>query len=371
MCAHIELSSSLSSHKEAMDTITDEKLHFLCSRRAHPGTSGPIELIETHMSWVVLAGERALKLKKPVRTDWFDFSTLKAREFNAREELRLNRRLAPEVYLGLLALTYQNGHYALVEDTKAPTDGSTVDWLVHMRRLPPTRMLDQMISADSVSYGDIEALVDVLARFYRYTSRATLIADDYIARFASEQKLNRRVLLQPRFSLNSASALLDAFDIAIQEHKAALRIRVLQKRLVDGHGDLRPEHVCLLPTPVVIDALEFSTALRQVDPLDELAYLGLECDLIGAPWVAGRLRARYSLALNDAAPIGLMNFYTASRALLRARLCVAHLLDAGETRTTHQWLPRARLYLERARRALQQPVSKPTPHGFAEAHRQP
>ncbi|MES2092173.1 MAG: hypothetical protein V4532_19645 [Pseudomonadota bacterium] len=354
-----------------MNTITDEKLCFLGSRNAHPDTGGPIELIETHMSWVVLAGERALKLKKPVRTDWFDFSTLKARELNAREELRLNRRLAPEVYLGLLALTCQNGHYALVDEVHAPTDGSTVDWLVHMQRLPPERMLDQMITAGRAAYSDIDALVDVLARFYRYTTRSPLIADDYIARFASELTLNRRVLLQPRFALDGASTLLDAFGAAIQEHKAALRIRVLQKRLVDGHGDLRPEHVCLLPTPVVIDALEFSAALRQVDPLDELAYLGLECDLIGAPWVAGRLRSRYSLTFHDPAPIGLMNFYTASRALLRARLCVVHLLDVDETRATDKWLPRARLYLERARRALQLPVSKPTPHGLAEVHRQP
>ncbi|MDE2401836.1 MAG: hypothetical protein KGL90_09245 [Burkholderiales bacterium] len=347
-----------------MEPDTHEKVLFLGSRAAHPGTSGPIEMIETHMSWVVLAGDRALKLKKPMRTAWCDFSTLKARELNAREEVRLNRRLAPDVYLGLLALQWTNGHFAFAPDAEAMLGGHTVDWLVLMRRLPAERMLDRMIAAGTVTSSHIDALIQVLARFYQETPRATLSADDYVAHFASEQVLNRDVLLRPDFELTGAMATLDAFDQAIAEHAQSLRERVLQGRLLDGHGDLRPEHVCLLPRPVIIDALEFNASLRQVDPLDELVFLGLECELAGAPWITAHLLSRYGAALNDPAPAALVRFYTASRALLRARLCAAHLIDPA-TCIPSKWLPRAQHYLDRTHQALQHPLSVAMPHGSA------
>ena len=106
----------------------------------HAGAVQAVETIETHMSWVFLAGEHVLKMKKPVRYPFLDFSTLAAREFDCREELRLNARLAPGVYLGLMALQERGGGLALVPEAQLPTAGRTVDWLVLMRRLPARRM---------------------------------------------------------------------------------------------------------------------------------------------------------------------------------------------------------------------------------------
>jgi aminoglycoside phosphotransferase family enzyme len=332
---------------------TQAKLRFLRSRAAHPGIDGPIEAIETHMSWVVLAGDRALKLKKPVRTRLLDFSTVAARERNAREELRLNLRLAPQVYLGLLALQWHDRRFRLVSDTDLPAAGRTVDWLVLMRRLPAKRMLDHVIGEGRVTRADIDALIDVLAPFYRSAARATLGPDAYLARFRREQARNREVLLQARFVLADAAPALDAFDTALRTQTRSLRQRVLQQRLVDGHGDLRPEHVCLLRPPVVIDGLEFDASLRQVDPFDEVEFLALECEMAGAPrWLGPHLLARCAAALDDSPPPALLQLYAASRALLRARLAAAHLLDA-QPRTPQEWLPRARRYLARALQALQ------------------
>lgn len=331
-----------------------DTLRFLGSPAAHPGANGPIEMIETHMSWVVLADDRALKLKKPVRTAWFDFTTLAARERNAREELRLNRRLAPAVYVGLVALCREAGSYVLLPEAEAPTDGRVVDWLVLMRRLPAERMLDRMIASGSVTPADIDRLIEVLARFYRAAPRPDLRGDDYLARFVSEQAINRSVLLQPQFALAEAAALLDAYGAAIAANADTLRARAQQHRLVDCHGDLRPEHVCLLPGPVVIDALEFSAALRQVDPVDELVFLGLECELAGAPWITTQLLSHLAGALDGPVPAALLRFHAAGRALLRARLCAAHLLDPNP-RTPQKWLPRTRRYLALAGTALQPP----------------
>jgi aminoglycoside phosphotransferase family enzyme len=121
--------------------------------------------------------------------------------------------------------------------------------------------------------------------------------------------------------------------------------------VLDGHGDLRPEHVCLLQPPVVIDCLEFNAAMRQVDPFDEVGYLGLECGMAGAPWIAARLLEGCATALGDRPHPALQQLYIAQRAMLRARLALAHLLDPVP-RTPDRWPVRARRYIERATAAL-------------------
>jgi aminoglycoside phosphotransferase family enzyme len=114
--------------------------------------------------------------------------------------------------------------------------------------------------------------------------------------------------------------------------------------LVDGHGDLRPEHVCLNTPPVIIDCLEFSERLRQVDPFDEITYLGLECTRLGAPWIGPRLLARLSAALDDPVKPRLLRFYAGYRACVRARLALAHLDDPCP-REPERWPHLAREYL--------------------------
>ncbi len=332
----------------------DDKLRFLRSRSAYPGAAQPPECIETHMSWVFLTGDQVFKLKKPVRFDFLDFSTLAARELNCREELRLNARLAPGVYLGLVALQSGAQGLALVPAQRLREGADTVDWLVHMRRLPRDATLRARIAAASVQTRDIDALVQVLAAFYRTAPRVELSAAQYCDQLRHEQAVNRRVLLRPGLRLPEAAAALDAFDAALAAAEASLGQRVAQGRIVDGHGDLRPEHVWLLQPPVVIDCLEFNAELRRVDPFDELSFLALECAVAGAAWVGEQLLAGCSAVLGDAADPALLRLYTAYRALLRARLAMAHLLDRAP-RTPQAWRPRASNYLRHALHALVTP----------------
>jgi aminoglycoside phosphotransferase family enzyme len=333
------------------DPGTEARLGFLMSRSAHGSDPAAARLIETHMSWVIVAGERVLKMKKPVRYPFLDFSTPQLRERNCREELRLNRRLAPQVYLGLLALQWHEGRFALLPEDRLPAPGITIDWLVLMRRLPDERMLDHVIAAGALHPADIDAVVRLLSAFYRGAARTALGPDAYVARFRREQAVNRELLLEPRFAALDAGIALDRLDAAIDAQAGALRERVLCGKVVDGHGDLRPEHVCLNHPPVVIDCLEFSAELRQVDPFDELAFLGLECTIAGVAWVAQRLVDGVGAALDDRPPDALVHLYAANRAALRARLAVAHLQDP-QPRTPERWLPLGRRYLAQAASAL-------------------
>lgn len=365
----------------SVPTVPDlqARLRFLLTPAAHEVHAGALERvdwIETHMSWVFLVGDHVLKLKKAVRYPFLDFSTLSAREFDCREELRLNARLAPGVYLGLMALQWQHGALRLVPENRLheTDDAPVLDWLVLMQRLPATRMLDHLIGDAAVTTADIDALTHVLVDFYRRAPVSTLGPADYLARFEHEQAINREMLLHPGLVAHSAAGTaLDRLDQMLRRHAALLLERAEQGHIVDGHGDLRPEHVCLLrppATPVVIDCLEFNADLRQVDPLDELAFLGLECEIAGAAWIGLRVIDGCRAALGPTPAAALLPLYTACRALLRARLAMAHLLESP-VRTPHKWARLARRHIDRGLQALdtldhltpQPPLSAATTHG--------
>lgn len=334
------------------------KLKFLQTPESYGDSRQQLECIETHMSWVFLVGSQVLKLKKPVRFPYLDFTTLRAREFYCREEVRLNSRLAPGVYLGVMALQWCDGSFALVPEARLPAPGETVDWLVWMRRLPRHRMLHQLIAEESVAPQDIDALVEVLGAFYRAAPSVAVSPDDYLARFQWEQASTREVLLRPQFQLRDAALAIDRLGLALSQGADLLRDRASRQCVLDGHGDLRPEHICLLQPPVVIDCLEFNPQLRQVDPFDEIAYLSLECDMAGAPWIGPRLTAGCAAVLDDQPLPALMHLYTAHRAMLRARLAMAHLLDPQPLMPA-KWPPLAGRYIARALAALDALADRP------------
>jgi aminoglycoside phosphotransferase family enzyme len=324
----------------------EDKVRFLASAAAHGGYAP--QVVETHMSWVFIAGNRVLKLKKPLRMAFLDFSTLAARAFNCREEVRLNRRLAPGVYTGVTPLVRMSGGQLAIGTAPG---AEVVDWLVDMRRLPQQRMLDVAIRAGAASPADIDRLGARLAAFFRAAPAIALSAAEYVERFDALQGANRALLLQPRFRELSSGPVLDAVDRMRASHAALLGARADSGHVREGHGDLRPEHVALDGTPIVIDCLEFSAMLREVDPFDELAFLGLECRMLGAAWIEPRLIALVARELDDSPSPIVLALYTAHRALLRARLSAAHLLDP-HPRTPGRWLPQAACYLAQARAAL-------------------
>ena len=348
------------ARSQARRDVPDQRarVRFLRTAAAHGGAQQPVTAIETHMSWVFLAGDRVLKLKKPVKQLYLDFSTLASREFHCREELRLNERLAPGVYRGLCALCWDGRALSVLPEAARPPGAEVLDWLVLMRRLPADRTLDAAIARGTVTPADIDRLADRLLDFYRGVPKSALSAADYCAHFAREQALNRQVLRGAGGRWPDADATLDRLDDALRVHAALLGERAQLGFVVDGHGDLRPQHVCLLQPPVVIDALEFNLALRQVDPLDEIAFLGMECAQAGAHWIGPQLARRCVPALGGVAADTLVPLYAAYRALLRARLSLAHLLEPVVRRRRY-WRPQARRYIGAAMGWLDVPSAGP------------
>lgn len=330
-------------------------LEFLCSPAARAQWApepGPVHRLQTHVSWVLRAPRHVLKLKKPVRSAVLDFSTPEARLHDCCEEERLNARLAPGVVLGIWTLHATASGLRLVE---APQGGSTlVEAAVYMRRLPDTRMLDHRLRSgtlgnDAAGQRAVDALARVLAAFYLGATPVQLAPATHLARLAHELAIDRTVLGDPRgpTGLPESAPLLARAQAALAEAAPVLGARVQAGGIVDGHGDLRPEHVCLLARPLVIDALEFNAVLRAVDPLDELVGLALECERLGAPWIGPRLLAGCTAVVGSPPEPELVALYRLLHALRRARLAMAHLQEP-EPRTPARWRPRARAYLRLA-----------------------
>ncbi len=307
---------------------------------------GPVEIRETHMAWVFLTRRHAYKLKKPVRLRDVDFTTLAARAHDCREEMRLNPRLAASVYLALVPLVRPaEGKLAL------GGAGEVVDWLIKMRRLADESMLDRMLEGGRATPADLRAVGDVLAAFYAALAPVPITPAAYVAKFdlelaASMAVARRYPALLPARRADDLETRLRAF--LATEGAMALADRVIARAVIEGHGDLRPEHVCLERPPVVIDCLEFSAALRQVDPMDEMAFLAMECARLGAAWAEPLLMDACARALPHwrEAP-RLIAFYKAVHALIRARLALLHLEDAA-IRTPDKWLRQAAARLAQA-----------------------
>jgi aminoglycoside phosphotransferase family enzyme len=307
---------------------------------SYPDHPSSIERIETHMSWVFLTPSRAYKLEKPIRTDAFDHRSVAARHRGCATELRLNRRLAPDVYLALVPVM-ETTHGLRVDGWDG---GEVVDWLIEMRRLPRDRMLDVQIAAGGVEAESIDLLADTLTDFFIRGERIGFGPLEYRAHIAADLADKRACLVKPRYGLPLAE--IDAIHAGQQDWLRA-HARLLESRaarVIDGHGDLRPEHVCLERPPVVIDCLEFAASLRRLDPVSELGFLGLECRRLGAAWIGDRLLRRYGARSGDHVGPELVRFYQSQHALIRAAIAVWHLDDETLTET-ERWQARAREYL--------------------------
>ncbi len=330
----------------AQEIGLEEKVAALRGPHAYPDAPPSVEVIETHMSYVFLTPTHAYKMKKPVRYDFLDFSTLELRRHNCQEELRLNRRLAPGIYLEVQALRRTSAG-----SLQIGSEGEAVEWLVQMHRLPKADMLDERIRHGTLTAPEIDGLADRLAVFYLDAPSEQISYTEHRAHLVREVERDRAACAAHAGTFDPASLarLFGAHLDFLDEHGARLAERIAAGLLVEGHGDLRPQHVCLLQPPVVFDCIEFNRRFRIVDPVAELAYLAMECELLGATHIGPRLLRRYAARTGDSPPPVLIDFYKSRSAAVRARLCLLHTREL-ERASWDRWLQAGRRYLELAQR---------------------
>lgn len=327
-----------------------DKVAFLRRRESYPVPTAAVQAIETHMSWLFLTDRHAWKLKKPYRHAGIDYLTPAARRRSCAGELRLNRRLAPEVYLAVVPLTREaDGRLAL------DGPGQRIDWLLKMQRLPGERSLEHRLLAGTVAPGDARRIVDALAPFFAQARHVAWTPAAYRRRLVATLHRVEDELLREEFALPAADVVAVAGGLHrfVATHERLFDARVVARRIVEGHGDLRPEHVYLTDPPTIIDCIEFDRRLRLRDPVDELAFLAMEAERLGAP--AGFRDALFDAwadLAHDRPPPALVDYHQAHNAFIRAQIAVWHLDDPA-TGPRQPWVDRAMDYLHRAVRHLQ------------------
>ncbi len=283
---------------------------------------------ETHSAAVFFAGDRAYKLKKPVALGFLDFTSPRARAEACRREIELNRRFAPDVYLG-------------VAEVRDP-GGRACDHLVTMRRMPSARRLSALVTARAPADGAVREVARVLAAWHAAAPRSPQIAAQ-----GSRDALWARWQANIGQSRGAAGGLLDAAGLDEVERlagrftagRAALfRERMRDGRVVDGHGDLLADDIFCLDDGVrILDCLEFDDRLRWLDGLDDACFLAMDLERLGARDLAGRFISWYAEYSGDPAPAPLCHHYTAYRAFVRAKVTCLRAADGDPEAAGQAW----------------------------------
>lgn len=322
----------------------DAIIAFLRQPATYPDVTRSVDVVETHMSWVFLTDRFVYKLKKAIKLPFLDFSTLARRKHFCEEEARLNLRLAPQVYLGTIPIT-KNAEGAFLLGGEGPA----IEWLVKMKRLPSERMLDQAISKGSVTDRDVERLAVRLSQFYRAAPSVGITAAEYRRRFEAGVSENFAVLKE-------ADGILSPEEVArvhetqlsfLRSTPSLVDVRASEGRIIEAHGDLRPEHIFLGLEPQIIDCLEFNLDFRSLDPADELSFLAMECEMLGAAAIGTQVLEHYQRITGDNLQPRLLDFYKCYRACLRSKLAFWHLRKVN-MREPERWPRQTRAYFDLA-----------------------
>lgn len=304
--------------------MKSEQVQAILEAGAFPGAKTGAELRETHISWVILTPEYAFKIKKPLKLHFLDFGTLEKRRFYCGEEVRLNRRLAPDMYLGVVPVGIQNGHPEI-----GPEYAEPVDYAVQMRRLDSARQMDRLLPAGGIGPQDLERLAATLAAFHlghRLPDTALYDPADDEKDFADLFDL--RDTIRDLWGGHAAQALQrmeQTVPAFLRQHAVRRLERARQGFWVDGHGDLHSRNIFILPDPVVFDCIEFNPHFRRLDVLSELAFLSMDLEFHGRRDLAGVFMEAYQQhwsCLPEKEDALLFRYYKAYRANVRLKVAL-------------------------------------------------
>lgn len=281
---------------------------------------------ETHGAWVLLAGERAYKVKKPVALAFLDYSTLPRRLRACREEVEVNAALAPGLYLGVRALVRTPGGVAL---GAAGEDPAAVEYAVEMRRFDEAQTMEAHVRAGTLAGSRVDEVAHRLAAFHRGAARCEGGAEPFARRLRSD------VDEVAQLARGEEPPALDGrrrFAASAAERFASeLDARAARGLCRDGHGDIRAEHVILSEPPMVFDRIEFDPGLRRADVGSDLAFLAMDLERLGARGAAERLVRSYAAAGGDPGGSRLRALFAWQRALVRLKVALI-AGDAGGAR---------------------------------------
>jgi aminoglycoside phosphotransferase family enzyme/predicted kinase len=314
------------------DSALPAFIRALLGPEAYPHPVERVELLQTHISYVLLAGEHVYKIKKPVDFGFLDFSTLGKRRYYCRREIELNSRMCDETYLGLSRVR-RRGRRVTMDG-----EGEIIEYAVHMRRLPAERMMDRLLKEGKVTSGMVRTLADKLANFHARAETSRRIAEygDWAIRYNWRENETQWRPYIGRTISEEQDRILRAYGQAFLARKAELlRRRVRERRIRRVHADLRSDAVCFQDGICVFDCVEFSDRLSMLDVTRDVGFLSMDLDYRGRGDLGRAFVRRYVKASGDRDLPALLDFYAAYSACVRGKV-EAFLLDQPEVPRTEQ-----------------------------------
>ena len=322
------------------DLLRQQRLvDALCAPRFFPRKP---RVEETHISWVLLTGRDAYKIKKAVDLGFLDFSTLELRHFYCTEELRLNRRLAPDLYLDVVEIGGSPEQPLLGKEP-------AIEYAVHMRRFPQTGLMDRMLAHGLVTSAHIDKLAAVIADFHKALPPAAVdspfcaVAEIEKAALQNFEQLPQLLTAPKDLAMLEAVRKSNALEFSACEP-------LFQQRAATGyvrecHGDLHLGNIVVLddvPTP--FDCIEFSASLRWIDVISEIGFTVMDLLQRDRPHLAWRLLNAYLENTGNYQGCGVLRFYLAYRAMVRAKIAAIRATQRGAAKASHE-LKSCRSYL--------------------------
>jgi uncharacterized protein len=293
-------------------------IQALLAPEAYPEPPANIELVQTQMSFVFIAGEFVYKIKKPVDLGYLDYTTAAKRLYFCQREVELNRRLCPDAYLGVVPITREGQRFSIAGP------GEVIEHAVKMRRLPSTRMLDTLLREDRVTAEMMDEVAARLAEFHQGADTSEQISAfgdlDAIRCNTRENFSQTEKYIGQTISARTYRSLQEYTESFLQENTARLRRRVSEGRIRDCHGDIHAAHVCLNNGVCIYDCIEFNDRFRYCDVASEVAFLAMDLDHYGRADLSHRFATAYRESSRDDGVPPLLHFYKGYRAYVRGKV---------------------------------------------------
>ena len=321
-------------------TLLPDHLSFLLDTSAYPHPVKEVTLLQTHISWVFLTGSFAYKVKKPVNFGFLDFSTLQQRKQACMDELRLNRRLAPSIYLDLLSIYKVGNHYLL---GSADRDNAPVaDYMVQMVQFDQHDLFDRRLTEGTFNPEWMDQLAVTVADFHLSAETSPTIEHygdpDFLLQHILE---NLSIAERHSSSQHNLNQLRHLSDMSRKTHKrldVKLKERQQCGHIRDCHGDLHLKNITLYNgQPTLFDCIEFSDEFRMIDTMNDAAFLVMDCDSVGRSDLGYRFLSRYLEQFGDYAGLELLPLYLSYRAGVRGKVSLLleeELLEEEEASST-------------------------------------
>jgi aminoglycoside phosphotransferase family enzyme len=301
--------------------MIQEQINSLLLEGEFPEVSAEKELIETHISWVLICHRFVYKIKKPIKYSFLDFSTLEKRKKYCKREIELNKRLTDDIYLDVVPIYRLNDHYKI-----GGNEGTVVDYAVRMLKMDRAKQMDQLLVQNKVTRSDIQNLAKKIAVFHGNTiiiyQKDVLDIQEDFNDLEGEKEYLARQTNGSKYATIIESAIKASNDF-LKRNKDLLAGRLRAGFFRDCHGDLHSRNIFLLPSPQPFDCIEFNDDFRQIDVLNEVAFLCMDLDAFGKNDLSELFLEYYNQffpTMKSSKERYLFVFYKAYRANVRAKV---------------------------------------------------